>query len=104
MEIMFFNETLEDFIAGLEKPTIAKILRTIDLLEQLGGNLGMPHSKKIGRDLFESRVRGKQEVRIIYTFYKKTIVLLHAFVKKTQRIPRQSILLAKKRLNALDRT
>lgn len=104
MEIKFFNESIENFIAELENPTIAKVLRTIDLLGQFGSNLGMPHSKKIGRDLFELRVRGKQEIRIIYTFHKKAILLLCAFIKKTQRIPGALIRLSEKRLNSLDHT
>ncbi|MBT3864973.1 type II toxin-antitoxin system RelE/ParE family toxin [Candidatus Peregrinibacteria bacterium] len=63
----------------------------------------MPHSKKIDDKLFELRIRGKKEVRIIYCFYRNTIILLHAFVKKTQKIPKRSILVAKNRLNSLDR-
>jgi phage-related protein len=101
VEIIFFDPNLEDFIEGLERPTLAKILRTLDLLEQFGNGLGMPHSKKIGQNLFELRIRGKQEIRIFYTFRKNTIVLLSGFVKKSQRIPRQWILLAKRRLDSL---
>ena len=33
MNIKFFDNTLENFIASLEKLTIAKVLRTIDLLD-----------------------------------------------------------------------
>ncbi|MFA5792579.1 MAG: type II toxin-antitoxin system RelE/ParE family toxin [Candidatus Gracilibacteria bacterium] len=55
---------VEKFILKLEKPTIAKVLRTVDLLEKFGNDLGMPHSKKIRHNLFELRVRGGQEVRI----------------------------------------
>ncbi len=47
MEIKFFDNLLEKFISNLEKPTIAKILRTIDLLESFGQQLTMPHSKKV---------------------------------------------------------
>lgn len=63
MEIRI-GHTIEKFIEFLEKPTIAKVLRTIDLLEDFGPQLGMPHSKKIEDGLFELRIRGKQEVRI----------------------------------------
>ncbi|HLD18332.1 MAG TPA: hypothetical protein VJB99_04710 [Patescibacteria group bacterium] len=50
MEIRFFHADVEEFIRGLEKPTIAKVLRTIDLLETFGHKLGMPHSKAIGEN------------------------------------------------------
>ena len=62
VEIIFFDPKLEDFVAGLERPTLAKTLRALDLLEQFGNELGMPHSKKIGSGLFELRVRGRHEV------------------------------------------
>ena len=47
MEIRLLNKDLEKFIESLEKSTIAKVLKTIDLLEQFGHNLKLPHSKKI---------------------------------------------------------
>ncbi len=87
MDIKISDRALEKFIYSLEKPTIAKTLRVIDLLEEFGNKLGMPHSKKIAGNLFELRVSGKQEVRIFYTFYESKIVLLHGFVKKTQKTP-----------------
>lgn len=98
----FFNRKTANFIENLEKPVIAKTLRTLDLLEKYGNKLGMPYSKKIDTDIFELRVRGKIDIRIIYCFYKNIIILLHAFVKKSQKIPHAEIVLAKKRLNAID--
>ena len=85
------DNSVEKFIASLEKATIAKVLRTIDLLEKFGHQLGLPHSKKIRGNIFELRIRGQQEVRIFYTFQKKEAVLLHGFIKKSQKIPKQEI-------------
>ncbi|EKE14699.1 MAG: hypothetical protein ACD_12C00336G0002 [uncultured bacterium] len=78
---------VEKFITTLGKPTIAKVLRTIDLLERFGHQLGLPHTKKVRSDLFELRIRGQQEVRIFYTFQKREIILLHGFVKKVPENP-----------------
>ncbi len=102
MKIKFFNQKTENFITDLNKSTIAKALRTLDLLEQFGDKLGMPHSKKIDTSLFELRIRGKTEVRIIYCFHKNSIILLHGFIKKTQKTPKRHIGLAKKHLNSID--
>ena len=85
---------VEKFILSLDKQTIAKILRTIDLLEKFTFKLGMPHSKKISDDLFELRVRGKQEIRIFYCFYKSLIHLFSGFIKKSQTIPQKEMLKA----------
>ncbi len=38
---------VERFILSMEKPTIAKIMRSIELLEKFVYKLGPPHSKKI---------------------------------------------------------
>lgn len=102
MKIIFFDQRIEDFVSNLEKSTFAKTLRTLDLLEKYGSNLGMPHSKKIDAHLYELRIRGKTEIRFIYTFYQRSAVLLHAFIKKNQRIPKKALNLARKRLSSLD--
>jgi len=91
MEIEIFDTSLEQFIESLEKPTIAKVLRTIDLLKLFGSQLGMPHTKKISNELFELRIGGKQKVRFFYAFYENKIVLLHGFVKKSTKIPQREI-------------
>ncbi|NIA18466.1 MAG: type II toxin-antitoxin system RelE/ParE family toxin [Simkaniaceae bacterium] len=96
------NQQIEDFICKLEKQAIAKVLRTLDLLEKFGNRLGMPHSKKIGKGLFELRIRGKIEIRIIYCFHKNTITLLCIFVKKTRKIPREIIEIAKKHYKSIE--
>ncbi len=103
MEIKFFDKLLEKFISELKKPTIAKILRTVDLLESFGQKLGMPHSKKVSDHLFELRIRGKQEVRILYTFHNGRVVLLHGFVKKSRKIATKELNTAHQKLQALDR-
>jgi phage-related protein len=102
MEVRFFTQKIGNFIENLEAPVYAKTLRTLDLLEKFGNKLGMPHSKKIDSNLFELRIRGKREIRIIYCFHSNAAILLHAFVKKTRKIPSRDILLAKRRLNSID--
>ena len=103
MEIRIFDTSLEKFIKSLQKPTIAKVLRTIDLLETFGQKLGPPHTKKISARLFELRISGRQEVRILYSFHKLQIFLLHGFVKKSQKTPRKEIKVALQKLKLLDR-
>lgn len=103
MKVHFFDEKLEEFIKGLEKPIIAKVLRTIDLLEMFGHHLGMPHSKRLGGGLSELRVGGIQEVRFIYAFHRGEAVLLQGFLKKSRQIPRKEIEMALQKLSTLDR-
>jgi len=101
MTKIFFNKKVEDFIQSLEKPTIAKVLRVIDLMEKFGHQFGLPHSKKISTDLFELRVQGRQKVRLFYTFQKENLLILHGFIKKSQAIPKREIDQAKRKLKDL---
>ena len=103
MKIRIFDNSLEKFIQSLEKSTIAKVLRVIDLLEKFNFRLDLPHSKKISNRLFELRIRGKQEIRIFYTFQKSEIILLYGFIKKSQKIPKKEINIAIQKLKQLDK-
>jgi len=101
MEIFLFDKNVEKFVGSLQKPVIAKVLRIIDLLEEFGYKLGLPHSKKISSNLFELRAHGAQEVRIFYTFFRGSIILLYGFVKKSTRIPGKEIEVALQKLRSL---
>ena len=92
------EKPVEIFIKSLDESTIAKTIHSIDLLEKFGPLLRMPHVKKLTNNIYELRIKGKQEVRILFTFNKKEIILLHAFQKKTQKTPQKDIDTALKRL------
>ena len=100
MEIQIDNK-VEKFIKSLEKPIMAKVLRTIDLLDMFGHQLRLPHSKSMGNKIFELRIRGQQEVRIFYVFHKMTAVLLHGYIKKTQQTPKKELKYALRKINDL---
>ena len=102
MKARAFDNKLEKFIASLDTKTGPKVTRTIELLEEFGPRLGMPHSRKVRDDIFELRIRGIQEIRIFYIFHEHSIVLLHGFIKKSQKIPRKELRVALKKAKALD--
>ena len=95
------EKPVKEFIKTLSPSTIAKIMHTIDLLEQYGSFLNMPHSKKVANNLYELRIRGKQEIRIFYVFKEKDIYLLHAFQKKGQKTPSKELKTALSRMRLL---
>lgn len=78
-------DPVETFISSLTEKEVAKVIRTIELLEEFGNELGMPHSKHLSDGLLELRVRGTREIRIFYCYHKNKAVLLHACIKKTQK-------------------
>ena len=103
MQVEIHND-VEVFLNTLDAPTIAKTIRTIDLLEKFGFALRLPHSKPVAKGLFELRTRGQQEIRILYTFHKGSAVLLHGFVKKSQKMPAKELRTGLIKMQQLDRT
>lgn len=95
------NEVVKDFIDKLQPTAQAKLGHHLELLEEYGNQLGMPHAKSLGGGLLELRVRGKrgmQEVRVFYAFaIGKRIYLLHGFVKKSQETPKKELDIARSR-------
>lgn len=95
------EKPVQEFIKKLSPATFAKILRMLELLEQYGTFLCMPHCKKITKDIYELRIRGKEEIRIFYFIKKRNIYLLHAFKKKSQNTPVKEIEVAERRIDLL---
>lgn len=91
-----------DFIRSLDEIPLGKVTQAIDLLEEFGSQLRMPHSKHISQNLFELRVKGKQEIRIFYCFGNNNAYLLHGFIKKSQKAPLQEINQAQRVKSSLD--
>ena len=89
------SSPVEDFIKGQEAKVRAKLLRTIDLLEEFG--LQMPDTwvDKLN-DVWELKERfGTERYRILYfTHTGRKFIMLHAFVKKTPKTPKAEILVA----------
>lgn len=94
------QKPVEDFIKSLQPSAIDKITRQLELLEEFGPLLPMPHARPMGGGLYELRIRGKQEIRMFYVFSKGTsIYVVHGFVKKTQQTPKKEMAIARKHKN-----
>ena len=80
---------------------LADYARLLELLIEHGPSLRLPHSRAFGDGLFELRPRGRSGVgRACYCFLLgKRVVVLHAFIKKSQQTPDSELKLARKRLN-----
>ncbi|MDP2155749.1 MAG: type II toxin-antitoxin system RelE/ParE family toxin, partial [Sulfuricella sp.] len=68
-----------------------------------GPNLKLPYSRAFGDGLFELRPRGQSGIgRAFYCFLVgRRVIVLHAFVKKSQQTPDHEIKLARKRLKEI---
>lgn len=86
MEVIYWNEKIERFIKSLDTETAMRVDRTIGVLEKVGHLIEMPDSKSLGKGLFELRIHGKKQVRIIYLFKNDKAYVVHGFIKKTDKI------------------
>jgi len=69
-------------------------------MQHSGANLGEPHTKALRDGLFELRLKGAEGIaRVLYcTLSQRRIVMLHCFVKKSNKTPASDLQLAQARL------
>jgi phage-related protein len=99
--ITYYNEAVESDILTLPKTLQARFLSLTDRMEIYGANLGEPHTKAFGDGLFELRLKGAEGIaRVFYcTLVSRRIVMLHSFVKKSQKTSLKEKRIAETRMN-----
>ena len=102
-DVSYFHERVLNEFQSWPVDVLADYARLIELLTEHGPSLRMPHSRAFGDGLFEVRPRGRSGIgRAFYCFLLgKRVVVLHAFIKKTQQTPDKELNLARKRLKEL---
>lgn len=92
------TEPAKKFLDSLDKKLRAKMFREIDLLEENGPDLRMPHSRPVGNGIFELRTKQSSNIsRVMYFFIVgQKAILTNGLVKKTDKTPRSVIDLAEK--------
>ncbi len=110
LDVRFFmttgggTEPVRDWLKSLpatDRRTIGEDIKTV----QFGWPLGMPLVRKLGKDLWEIRIRLTDRIaRVLFTVEGNVMVLLHGFIKKSQTTPQDDLDLAKARLKQLKRS
>ena len=98
--IEYFHPRVLAEIESWPSEILADYARIAELLMEYGPNLRLPHSRAFGGGLFELRPRGKLGIgRAFYCFLiGQRVVVLHAFIKKSQQTPERELKLARKRM------
>jgi phage-related protein len=95
------NEPVRQWLKGLERAD-RKILGEDVKTAQYGWPLGMPLIRKLEPGLWEVRSHLPQGIaRILFTVGEGTMVLLHGFIKKSQKTPPADLRTARQRLATL---
>lgn len=92
---------IKDFLNSLSETQRAKIVKIFKLFQDFGLTILIPYTKHLtNTPLWEIRIRGKDNIRIIYVSQtKNSILVLHGFLKKKQKTPYKEIKIALNRLN-----
>ena len=95
------REPVRDWLRAMDQAAKRSIGEDIKTL-QFGWPVGMPLARKMAPDLWELRSGIDAGIaRTFFTVYKGHIVLLHGFVKKSQKTPINELTTAKRRLTKL---
>ena len=103
LRVVFFRsavgaEPVRDWLKDLERKdrkTIGEDIKTV----QFGWPLGMPLVRKLESELWEVRSQLPRGIaRVIFTVQRDLMILLHGFIKKSQRTPLSDLKVARTRL------
>ena len=99
-EIRYYSDEVEDQILSLPDALAARYVVLTRRMTAIGANLGPPHTDSFGEGLFELRLKGAEGIARVFfcTLMGRKIMMLHSFVKKTQKTPPREIEVARKRM------
>lgn len=101
--ISYYSETVQDDILALPDTLAARYVVLTRRMAALGPNLGEPHTKAFGDGLFELRLKGAEGIARVFfcTLIGRRIVVLHSFIKKTDKTPANEKAVAMSRLKEI---
>jgi phage-related protein len=95
------NEPVREWLADLPREQRRKVGTDIKTV-QLGWPIGMPVVRKLDSGLWEVRTNlGDTIARVIFTVVGADMVLLHGFIKKSQKTPAVDLQTARQRKSKL---
>ena len=102
-QITYYSEALQEALLLLPAGIQARYLHMTQRMMSAGPDLGMPHTKALGKGLFEIRAKAEEGIgRVFYcTLVGERIVMLHTFVKKTQATPDKELRIARRRMKEI---
>ena len=98
--IEYDSEEVEAQILALPDTLAARYVVLTRRMAAVGANLGPPHTDSFGANRFELRLNGTEGIARVFfcTLIERRIVMLHSFVKTSQKTPPKEIEVARKRM------
>ncbi|CAM3794415.1 type II toxin-antitoxin system RelE/ParE family toxin [Polynucleobacter antarcticus] len=101
--ILYYSQEVQEDIMSLPATLQARYIGLTNRMMEYGPNLGLPHTDSFGGGLFELRLKGAEGIARVFfcTMVGQEIIMLHSFIKKTQKTPDKELKLAKQRMKEL---
>jgi phage-related protein len=98
--VTFYSDRLEAEILALAPGFVARFVRYGERMELFGPDLGMPHTRAMGGGLFELRIKAAEGIARVFccTVIDRRVVVLHQFVKKSDKTPPKELEIARRRM------
>jgi phage-related protein len=98
--IEYYSEQVADEILALPDTLAARYVVLTRRIQAVGPNLGAPHTDAFGDGLFELRLKGQEGIARVFfcTLVGRKVMMLHSFIKKTQKTPQREVETARKRM------
>jgi phage-related protein len=102
-EITYYSTKVQEQIIELPDTLAARYIVLTRRMLAIGPNLGEPHTKPMGSGLFELRLKGAEGIARVFfcMLIGKRIVMLHSFIKKTDRTPKRELEIAQDRMKEI---
>ncbi len=96
------KKPVKEWLYSLDKNDRKIIGEDIKTVEY-GFPIGLPVCRKLENKLYEvrSNISDKRIARVLFTIVSDYMILLHGFIKKTQKTPKSDIDLALKRMKEI---
>ena len=98
--IIYYSDQVQEDVLALPDTLQARYIGLTARMIEHGSNLGLPHTDALGGGLFELRLKGAEGIaRVMYCLMiERQILVLHVFVKKTQKTPPRELRIARQRM------
>lgn len=92
-QLSYYNESVEIELDGWPVGLRARYRALTVRMEEYGPNLGRPHTRALGNGLFEIRAKAEEGIGRVFfcTMVGRKIIILHSFIKKTDKTPKREL-------------
>ncbi len=100
-DIVYYGADVQEAILAFPPGLQARYIHLTERLLTFGSDLGMPHTRAMGKGLFELRLKSKEGIGRVFFCNRpgRRIMMLHSFVKKSAKTPTKELKVARERMN-----